>query len=38
MEAIDGTHIDAIGVFALDAVLGNDVSHFELLVMIGEKL
>ena len=26
-EAVDGTHVHTIGVFALDAVFGNDVGH-----------
>jgi hypothetical protein len=27
VEAIDGADIDAVGVLALDAALGDDVSH-----------
>jgi hypothetical protein len=27
IEAIDGADLDAIHVFALDAILGNDVCH-----------
>ena len=27
IEAIDGTHLDAVHVFAFDAVVGDDVSH-----------
>jgi hypothetical protein len=27
MEAIDRTHFDAIGVLAVDAVVGDDVGH-----------
>jgi hypothetical protein len=27
VETIDGAHLDAIGVFALDAGLSDDVSH-----------
>ena len=37
VKAIDGTDIDAIGIFALDTVLGNDVSHFALLMVTGTK-
>ncbi len=27
IEAVDGTHLDAIHVFAFDAVVGDDVGH-----------
>src|SRR4029077_18799927 len=30
VEAIDGTHLDAIGVLALNAVFGDDISHRKL--------
>src|SRR3954470_23735203 len=27
VEAVDGAHLDAVGIFALDAVFGDDVGH-----------
>jgi hypothetical protein len=27
VKTIDWTHLDAVGVFALDAIVGDDVSH-----------
>src|SRR3990167_3447545 len=37
-EAVDGTHVHTIGVFALDAVFGNDVGHGSVLWESGNTL